>query len=120
MKACVLPARGPIEKNPLVFADVAAPSELRESQVLVRVRACGVCRTDLHVIEEELPPLKSPVIPGHQVVGIVEKQGENASRFAIGARIGIAWLHRTDGVCEYCQSGAEILCDNPTFTGYSV
>ncbi len=91
----------------------------RSGEVLVRVRACGVCRTDLHVIEGELPPRKSPVIPGHQVVGVIEKQGENARRFTVGARVGIAWLHRTDGTCEYCRSGAENLCDNPTFTGYS-
>src|SRR4029077_14919894 len=86
---------------------------------LVRARACGVCRTDLHVIEGELPPHKSPVIPGHQVVGVIEKQGEGAQRFADGARVGIAWLHRTDGTCEYCRSGAENLCHHPVFTGYS-
>jgi propanol-preferring alcohol dehydrogenase len=84
------------------------------------VRACGVCRTDLHVIEGQLPPRKSPVIPGHQVVGIVERQGESTRRFGIGDRVGIAWLHRTDGTCEYCKANAENLCDNPTFTGYSV
>ena len=119
MKACVLQSPAPIESNPLQFADVATPAPGRD-EVLVRVRACGVCRTDLHVIEGELDPCKSPVIPGHQVVGIVEKQGENARRFATGARLGIAWLHRTDGTCEYCKSGAENLCDNPEFTGYSV
>ena len=119
MKACLLRAPARIETDPLEFTEVPAPKP-GKGELLVRVSACGVCRTDLHVIEGELPPRKSPVIPGHQVVGIVEKQGENASRFAIGARIGIAWLHRTDGVCEYCRSGAENLCDNPTFTGYSV
>jgi alcohol dehydrogenase, propanol-preferring len=67
-----------------------------------------------------LPPRKSPVIPGHQVVGIVERQGKNTRRFGIGDRVGIAWLHRTDGACEYCKTGAENLCDNPMFTGYSV
>src|SRR3989475_4560215 len=119
MKACVLRSPAPIESNPLQFTVVVAPAP-GQGEVLVRVRACGVCRTDLHVIEGELAPRKSPVIPGHQVVGIVEKQGENARRFAIGARVGIAWLHRTDGTCEYCKSGAENLCDNPEFTGYSV
>jgi propanol-preferring alcohol dehydrogenase len=119
MRACLLHAPATIETNPLEFTDVAAPQPKR-GQVLVRVRACGVCRTDLHVIEGELPPRKSPVIPGHQAVGIVEKQGENARRFAIGDRVGIAWLHRTDGTCEYCRAGAENLCDNPVFTGYSV
>src|SRR6267143_4999841 len=119
MKACVMRAPAAIETNPLEYAEVAAPQP-KSGEVLVRVRACGVCRTDLHVIEGELPPRKSPVIPGHQVVGIVEKQGENTLRFTIGDRVGIAWLHRTDGSCEYCRSGAENLCDNPVFTGYSV
>ena len=119
MKACVLRTLAGIETNPLEYAEVAAPQP-KSGEVLVRVRACGVCRTDLHVIEGELPPRKSPVIPGHQVVGIVERQGENARRFAIGDRVGIAWLHRTDGTCEYCKAGAENLCDNPMFTGYSV
>jgi len=119
MKACLLRAPAAIETNPLEYADVATPQP-KSGEVLVRVRACGVCRTDLHVIEGELPPRKSPVIPGHQVVGIVEKQGENTRRFTIGDRVGIAWLHRTDGSCEYCRSGAENLCDNPVFTGYSV
>jgi propanol-preferring alcohol dehydrogenase len=119
MKACLLRAPAAIETNPLKYEDVGTPQP-KSSEVLVRVRACGVCRTDLHVIEGELPPRKSPLIPGHQVVGIVEKQGENTRRFAIGDRVGIAWLHRTDGSCEYCRSGAENLCDNPVFTGYSV
>ncbi len=119
MKACLLQMPAAIEMNPLEYADVETPQP-KSGEVLVRVRACGVCRTDLHVIEGELPPRKSPVIPGHQAVGIVEKQGENTRRFAIGDRVGVAWLHRTDGSCEYCRSGAENLCDNPMFTGYSV
>src|SRR5712664_2141646 len=119
MKACLLRAPAAIETNPLEYAEVAAPQP-KSGEVLVRVRACGVCRTDLHVIEGELPPRKSPVIPGHQVVGIIERQGEKARRFAIGERVGIAWLHRTDGTCEYCRANAENLCDNPMFTGYSV
>ncbi len=119
MKACLLNAPARIETNPLLFADVPAPNPAK-GEVLVRVRACGVCRTDLHVIEGELPPRKSPVIPGHQVVGVVEKLGEGTQRFPIGARVGVAWLHHADGVCEYCRAGKENLCDNPTFTGYSV
>ena len=119
MRACVLRAPAAIETNPLEYAEVPTPQP-KSGEVLVRVRACGVCRTDLHVIEGELPPRKSPVIPGHQVVGIVEKRGENTQRFCIGDRVGIAWLHRTDGTCEYCRSGAENLCDNPMFTGHSV
>src|SRR5271163_5226052 len=119
MKACLLNAPARIETNPLQFTDVAVPQP-DQGEVLVRVHACGVCRTDLHVIEGELPPQKSPVIPGHQVVGVVEKPGEGARRFSIGARVGVAWLHHTDGVCEYCRRGEENLCDHATFTGYSV
>jgi alcohol dehydrogenase, propanol-preferring len=119
MKACILPKPAPIETNPLVYGEVPAPRPAKE-EVLVRIRYCGVCRTDLHVIEGELPRRKSPVIPGHQVVGVVEGLGENARRFRIGARVGIAWLNHTDGVCEYCRAGAENLCDNPVFTGYTV
>src|SRR5437870_1664578 len=119
MKACMLRSPAAIETNPLECTEVPMPQP-KSGEVLVRVRACGVCRTDLHVIEGELPPRKSPVIPGHQVVGVIEKRGEGAQRFAAGARVGVAWLYRTDGTCEYCRSGAENLCDNPTFTGYSV
>jgi len=119
MKACMLRSPAAIETNPLECTEVPMPQP-KSGEVLVRVRACGVCRTDLHVIEGELPPRKSPVIPGHQVVGVIEKRGEGAQRFAAGARVGVAWLYRTDGTCEYCRSGAENLCDNPGFTGYSV
>ena len=119
MKACVLRGPAAIETNPLEYREVATPQP-KAGEVLVRVRACGVCRTDLHVIEGQLPPRKSPLIPGHQVVGVIEKRGEGAQRFAAGARIGIAWLHRTDGTCEYCRAGVENLCDNPMFTGYTV
>jgi propanol-preferring alcohol dehydrogenase len=119
MKASQLRTPAPIESNPLQFEDVPRPVPA-EGEVLIRVRMCGVCRTDLHVIEGELPPRKSPVIPGHQVVGTVEQFGPGARRFAAGARVGVAWLHHTDGTCEYCKAGAENLCDHPTFTGYSV
>ena len=119
MKACLLNAPARIETNPLLFTDVPVPNPAK-GEVLIRVHVCGVCRTDLHVIEGELVPRKSPVIPGHQVVGIVEKQGAGANRYSVGARVGVAWLHHTDGVCEYCRRGEENLCDHPTFTGYSV
>jgi len=119
MKAAVLFQRAPIDTNPLVYTDVLTP-EPGEREILVRVNACGVCRTDLHVIEGELPVLKSPVIPGHQVVGVVEKNGANASRFPIGARVGVAWLHSTDGTCEFCRAGNENLCEAATFTGHTV
>jgi propanol-preferring alcohol dehydrogenase len=87
--------------------------------VLVRVSACAICRTDLHVTEGELPQRKSPIIPGHQIVGVIESVGPNV-KHAIGTRVGIAWLHSTDGTCEYCRAGKENLCDAPAFTGYSV
>ena len=118
MKACVLLARAPIETNPLVYTDVPKP-EPRAGEVLIKVHACGVCRTDLHVTEGELPVLKSPVIPGHQVVGVVERNGPNANRFQPGARVGVPWLHSTDGTCKYCRSGRENLCTAATFTGYT-
>lgn len=119
MKACVLQAPAPVESNPLQFTEVAVPRP-GSGEILVRVHACGVCRTDLHVVEGELPPRKSPVIPGHQIVGTVEELGADAHRFSRGARVGVAWLHRTDGTCEYCRAGAENLCDHPSFTGYTV
>jgi len=119
MKACLLRTPARIEENPIEIEDVATPHP-GAGEVLVRVHVCGVCRTDLHVIEGELPLRKSPVIPGHQVVGVVEQPGEGASRFSMGARVGIAWLHKTDGTCEYCRRGEENLCDSPLFTGYSV
>jgi len=119
MKACLLQAPAPVETNPLHFTDVAVPRPER-GEILVRVHACGVCRTDLHVVEGELPPRKSPIIPGHQIVGTVEELGPDAQRFSKGTRVGIAWLHRTDGTCEYCRAGKENLCDHPSFTGYTV
>jgi len=119
MQACVLQKPAKVETNPLAYIDVPAPQPA-SGEVLVRVNYCGVCRTDLHVVEGELPPRKSAVIPGHQVVGMVEKLGAGALKFAPGTRVGIAWLHHTDGTCQYCRSGAENLCDNPAFTGYTV
>jgi alcohol dehydrogenase, propanol-preferring len=119
MKACILPCPGKVETNPLVFTDAPTPNPANR-EVLVRISCCGVCRTDLHVVEGELAPQKSPVIPGHQVVGVIEKLGPSSTRFPIGARVGIAWLHHTDGTCDFCRSGSENLCDHPTFTGYTV
>jgi alcohol dehydrogenase, propanol-preferring len=119
MKACVLQAPAPVESNPLMFTEAPVPRP-GPREILLRVHACGVCRTDLHVVEGELPPRKSPIIPGHQIVGTVEELGADAHRFRPGARVGVAWLHRTDGTCEYCRAGAENLCDHPEFTGYTV
>src|SRR5215469_2709594 len=119
MKACFLRTPGAIETNPLEFGEFPKPGPAA-GEVLIRVEVCGVCRTDLHVIEGELSPKRSPVIPGHQVVGHVAAKGSGAERLAIGARVGVAWLHKTDGTCEYCRRGQENLCDRPQFTGYTV
>ena len=89
-------------------------------QVLARVQACGVCRTDLHVVDGELPEPKLPLIPGHQIVAQVEALGEGADRFAAGDRIGVPWLGWTDGTCRYCRTGRENLCDRARFTGYQL
>jgi propanol-preferring alcohol dehydrogenase len=119
MHACILRSPGPIETNPLEWSEAPKPQPSGD-QVLVRVSACAVCRTDLHVIEGELPPRKSPLVPGHQVVGVIEAAGDGARLHPIGTRVGIAWLHSTDGVCEYCLAGKENLCNSPAFTGYTV
>jgi propanol-preferring alcohol dehydrogenase len=87
-------------------------------EILLRVTACGVCRTDLHIADGELPPHKSPVIPGHEVVGIVTHVGEFAHQFSVGDRVGVPWLGGTCGRCSFCASQHENLCDSPTFTGY--
>jgi alcohol dehydrogenase, propanol-preferring len=118
MKAFLLRRPAPVESNPLELAEVPVP-EPAEDEVLVRVNACGICRTDLHVVEGELAPRKSPVIPGHQIVGVVERGGSGAGRYAPGTRVGIPWLHHTCGRCFYCLSGRENLCDQPDFTGYT-
>lgn len=119
MKACVLHANRLVDQSPLMVEDVPLP-EPRTGQIRIRVRACGICRTDLHVIEGELPERKLPLIPGHQVAGIVDARGPGADRFPPGQRVGVAWLHRTCGHCEYCLAGRENLCDKPDFTGYTV
>jgi propanol-preferring alcohol dehydrogenase len=119
MKACVLREPAPVESAPLEWKEVSTP-EPGPGEVLIRVRACGVCRTDLHVIEGELPVRKPHVIPGHQIVGTVDKHGPGAGAISTGTRVGVPWLHRTCGICEFCRSGRENLCDNPQFTGWTV
>ncbi len=114
-------------RQPLQLRDVPKPRPAR-GQLLVRVSACAVCRTDLHVVDGELPNPKLPLIPGHQIVGYVEEVGPEipssfgirASSFAIGDRVGIPWLGWTDGECAYCRSNRENLCDNARFTGYTI
>jgi len=117
MRAAVLERSAPIESSPLILREEPTPSP-GPGEIRVRVRACGICRTDLHVIEGELPPAKRPVIPGHQIVGTVDAAGDGARRFPAGSRVGIAWLARTCGVCGFCLSGKENLCEASRFTGY--
>ena len=108
MQAAVLTHPGLIAQRPLDISDVPKPAP-KAGEVLLRVRACGVCRTDLHVVEGELPPRQEHIIPGHQIVGEVD-----------GKRVGVSWLGGTDGTCPYCRRNMENLCDSPTFTGYTV
>ena len=115
MRAAILNSPG----SPLRLADVPAP-EPEAEQVLIRVRACGVCRTDLHVVDGELRDPKLPLIPGHQIVGEVVETGERVERFAPGDRVGVPWLGWTCGRCRYCLSGRENLCDYARFTGYQI
>jgi alcohol dehydrogenase, propanol-preferring len=100
-------------------ADVATPTP-EAGQVLVKVRACGVCRTDLHVVDGELPHAKRPIVPGHEIVGEVIAPGAGVTGFAVGARVGIPWLGYTCGTCAYCLGGRENLCDRARFTGYDI
>lgn len=117
MRAHVLLAQAPIDTAPLVLRDLPDPVP-GPGEVRVRVRACGICRTDLHVIEGDLPPVKLPLVPGHQVVGVVDALGPGAARFAVGDRVGIAWLRWTDGDCEFCRRGEENLCPHSRYTGW--
>ena len=118
MKACVLRAPASIDTRPLQLLDVEKPT-LGEGEVLVRVRACGVCRTDLHVVEGDLPARLPQVIPGHQAVGEIEEVGGNVAELKRGDRVGIAWLRKTCGVCRFCTSGRENLCERADFNGWT-
>lgn len=122
MRAQVLRTPGPIEDAPrLSLADLPLPVP-GPNQVRLRVEACGVCHTDLHVVEGELPPLPDqlPVVPGHQVVGRVEAIGSNVDPALNGRRVGLGWLGFTDGTCRHCQAGQENLCEQARFTGYQL
>lgn len=114
MRAMVLHAVG----CPLVAEELPEP-EPGPDEVRLRVEACGVCRTDLHVVDGDLPDVRPPVIPGHEVVAIVEQTGAQVSGLAVGQRVGVPWLGSTCGQCAYCRSGRENLCDWPQFTGYT-
>ncbi len=117
MKAMVLEKVDSIRNSPLQMRELPTPQP-PEGHVRVRVRACAICRTDLHVIEGELPEAKLPLVPGHQVVGVVDALGPNCRRFRPGDRVGIAWLRQTCGQCEFCRAGKENLCEAARFTGY--
>lgn len=114
MKAMVLEHLG----QPLTMRDRPDPVP-GESDVLIRVSACGVCRTDLHVVDGELPDPKLPIVPGHEIVGYVEAVGAKVSSLSAGMRVGVPWLGRTCGRCVYCRDGRENLCDQPLFMGYT-
>jgi propanol-preferring alcohol dehydrogenase len=117
MRAWQVVRPGPIETHPVELTDRAIPQPA-EREVLVRIHCCGICRTDLHIVEGDLPPRAAHVVPGHQIVGLVEANGEGASRFSIGDRIGIAWLRYTCGKCRFCTRGLENLCPKARFTGW--
>ncbi len=118
MRAMVLHGPGPVENRPLLPEEVPVP-EPKENEVLVRIDTCGVCRTDLHVVEGDLPPVRPSVIPGHEIVGTIAQLGPGVRTLSVGDRVGVPWLHSTCGRCEYCLTGRENLCSEKTFTGYS-
>ena len=117
MRAAVLTQPGPVRGNPLSIVELPPPA-VKPGYVLLKVRACGVCRTDLHIVEGELPPLGRHVIPGHQIVGDVVDGATDA--LSLGMRVGVSWMGGVDGSCPYCRQGMENLCDAPVFTGYTV
>ena len=105
--------------QPLAATELPTP-RLGPRQVLIAVRACAVCRTDLHVVDGELPEPKLPLVPGHEIIEIIVERGEGAEKFAVGGRVGVPWLGWTCGVCDYCRGGRENLCDRARFTGYQI
>jgi propanol-preferring alcohol dehydrogenase len=117
MRAWVVERVAPIDRGPLRRVDRTLP-EPGPGRVSVRVTCCGVCRTDLHLAEGDLPPHRPAVVPGHEVVGTVVGRGAGAARFAVGDRVGVPWLGGTDGTCRFCRRGDENLCTDPTFTGW--
>ncbi|MGW4565848.1 zinc-binding alcohol dehydrogenase family protein [Streptomyces sp. NPDC004561] len=117
MRAWSVVRPGPVEGDPLRLVEWPVPLPGAD-ELLVRVLACGVCRTDLHVTEGDLPVHRAGVAPGHEVVGVVARTGSGVGDFAVGDRVGVAWLRRTDGVCAYCARGAENLCPRSEYTGW--
>jgi propanol-preferring alcohol dehydrogenase len=119
MEAMVLERPAPAESRPLAKRSRKAPRPGR-GELLVAVEVCGVCRTDLHVVEGDLPSRRPEIVPGHEIVGRVSELGEGASRYRVGDRVGVAWLQRSCGRCRFCTRGRENLCLSPTFTGWDV
>ncbi len=119
MKGMLLEQDSDVTTNPLLMSDLPLP-EPGPGQVRVKVHVCGVCRTDLHVVEGELPPSTRPIVPGHETVGVVDQVGPDVTLLKEGDRVGIAWLQATCQTCEFCQTGRENLCAHATFTGYHV
>ena len=119
MRAWAVGRPGPIDSGPLALVERDRP-EPGPGEVRVRVSACGVCRTDLHLAEGDLDPRRPGVVPGHEVVGRVDRQGPGCELLAVGDRIGIPWLARTCGICRFCLGGRENLCLDPRFTGWDV
>jgi propanol-preferring alcohol dehydrogenase len=117
MRAWQVHKPGPIDSGPLRLVDIPTPTPARD-ELLVRVRACAVCRTDLHVAEGDLPVHKPDVVPGHEIVGAVADVGSDVEGYLIGERVGIAWLRHTDGACRYCSLGRENLCPGSRYTGW--
>ena len=115
----ILEAQRPIQEEPLSMAEVEKP-KFAPKEILIRILTCGICHTDLHIVEGELPAKKLPVIPGHQIVGVVEAVGKETTRFKAGDRAGVIWLNSTCGKCEFCRKGRENLCEKAKFTGYDV
>ncbi len=119
MRAWVVETPGPVDSGPMRRVERPVP-EPDIGQVRVRISCCGVCRTDLHLAEGDLPPRRPAVTPGHEVVGHADALGPGAQRFSLGERVGVPWLGRTDGTCRYCRRGDENLCTGPLFTGWDV
>src|SRR5262245_4107695 len=119
MKACLLHSIAPIEQEPLELTETPPPQP-NSDEVLVKVSVCGVCRTDLHVIEGELTRQVLPIIPGHQIIGRIAEIGDRVTHLKVGDRVGVPWLHRTCGHCEFCRNHQENLCENAIFTGWLV
>lgn len=119
MRAMVLEKQAPAGESPLRSMDIPTPVP-RAGEIRLRVRACAVCRTDLHIVEGDLKLKKSPVVPGHQIVGVVDAVGSGVQQIREGDRVGVAWVYSTCGECTYCRKGLENLCDRARFTGWDV